>query len=268
MKRIIIISLCLASIFTVYAQEDCDTLKLKTIKTNYGHINGSSFNIIGDLNGSIINIDTFPVFNSEVLFVNISNDTFSSNVTYQILIYCLAYADTGLITGIYALTPLFEIGKSFFPDDTVRIGIGIKIDLLSIINEVEKEGIDFEQISHWETISGVCFTSKDEVFTERVFYAGADTATFYVVKTPVNIHEIENKQADIFVFPNPTKGQLIIENRELSIEHITVYDLGGKILKQIINPSQEINLSDLASGIYLVKVKTIQGEVVQKIIKN
>jgi predicted esterase len=80
-----------------------------------------------------------------------------------------------------------------------------------------------------------------------------------------NIKGIENQS--ISVYPNPVKNTLYVQSSS-EVEQITIYDISGRLLKQSTNPSQEINVSDLANGVYIVKVKTGKGESMQKIIKQ
>ena len=83
MKRVVVIvSLVFAGSFVSQAQEDCDTLKWKIIKSYYTDWAGSRFNRIGELNGAVINIDTFSVFYPGIDVVNISNDTFFASETF------------------------------------------------------------------------------------------------------------------------------------------------------------------------------------------
>ncbi len=90
----------------------------------------------------------------------------------------------------------------------------------------------------------------------------------FTATSTVNTLEIGREDASVKMYPNPTTGQLRITNYELRIEKVEIYDISGKMLQQIANPSQEINISHLAKGIYLVKVKTAGGEVVKKIVKQ
>ena len=71
----------------------------------------------------------------------------------------------------------------------------------------------------------------------------------------------------IFIFPNPVQNTLYIQSSPI-IEQISIYDISGRMLKQIANPSLEINVSSLTKGIYLVKVKMEEGEVIRKIVKE
>ena len=77
--------------------------------------------------------------------------------------------------------------------------------------------------------------------------------------------------ASLKVYPNPTTGELRIENGEWRIEGIEVYDIFGKKLSQISNLKSQISnlidISHLQSGIYFIKIKTENQTLTKKIIK-
>ena len=68
----------------------------------------------------------------------------------------------------------------------------------------------------------------------------------------VSEFEISN---NITVYPNPTQARLYFETTEnLSNEKISIYDMGGKlILQKSINDQYVVDLSELASGQYLIQ---------------
>jgi len=105
----------------------------------------------------------------------------------------------------------------------------------------------------------------------------------------VGIETITNYELRITVFPNPTSGQLRITSYELQIEDIQIYDvMGKKILTSHVSqqspetkfPSNSLerwqpqadgvvlNISHLPNGIYFLQIKTAQGLVNKKVIKN
>jgi len=263
MKKIILFIAFIGLTLSINAQ---DELKLKTIKTYYRDTKGGSVYRIGELDGAILNADTLSSFFLEFFVVNISNDTFSSGVSYDIIGVIFLYADTGLLLkntlGAYPL----PIGEEFFPNDTVNFGWGIKFSNLT--NYLKSVDIDLDQISFWKMLCGVSWTSKDGTYSDSVFYAGADTVTFRVVKGSVGIQEIEKEESIVSVYPNPTREQLQITNYELrnGMEDYTIYNLvGQKILQgKLQNETSIINIESLASGIYYLRIaeKTI------KFIKN
>ena len=89
---------------------------------------------------------------------------------------------------------------------------------------------------------------------------------------------------EIVIYPNPTTGELRIENGEWRIRNIEIYDIYGRKQKTILNSQlaslslpltglrfsilNSIDISHLHSGIYFVKITTDSGQsVVKKILK-
>jgi len=82
-------------------------------------------------------------------------------------------------------------------------------------------------------------------------------------------------QPDYLVYPNPTHGQISVEASSgfENVKQITIYNASGKVVQSVEIPEKSdniynFNLSDCASGMYLVKVigveKTEQFKVVLK----
>ncbi len=70
------------------------------------------------------------------------------------------------------------------------------------------------------------------------------------------------------IYPNPTTGLVIIKNEECRMNNVSVFDIYGKEVLETEVGSQktEIDLSKEAKGIYIIKVTTNKGVVVEKII--
>ena len=78
--------------------------------------------------------------------------------------------------------------------------------------------------------------------------------------------------------PNPTTGELRIENGELIIMEVEVFDVYGRKQKGNSPPFMEgwqpqadgvvINISHLQAGIYFVRISTETGTITKKIIKH
>jgi len=75
----------------------------------------------------------------------------------------------------------------------------------------------------------------------------------------------------IKIYPNPTAETLNIET-DSKINSITIFDAKGSLIKNFqeagISNGKRINVSDLVSGIYMVKVKTSTSEFTKKFIKK
>ncbi len=81
---------------------------------------------------------------------------------------------------------------------------------------------------------------------------------------------IEEQISSVQIYPNPVNDRLYIE-AETEIEEVMVYDIYGR--HQVTEtPSHQgnlsIDLSDLKSGIYFVKINTEKGNIVKRIIKD
>ena len=74
------------------------------------------------------------------------------------------------------------------------------------------------------------------------------------------------------VSPNPANDFVTISNSEnISVNSISMTDLNGRVVKQnsYSNVSEvQVNISDLASGVYMMNIKSDKGSVTKKIIKN
>ena len=86
-----------------------------------------------------------------------------------------------------------------------------------------------------------------------------------VTNTVVAISEVDKNT--IKLYPNPANDCLNITS-EYAIEHITIYDLTGRVVKQIDQTTTRIDLNNISSGFYLLKVTTEQGNAMYKFVKE
>lgn len=98
-------------------------------------------------------------------------------------------------------------------------------------------------------------------------------ANLYYIKTAYTNLSLDNpiSKKDIIVYPNPVTNDLNISIANyIAVEQISIYSLVGQLVRSIDSGSniQTINMSDLTNGVYIVKIKTNQGVIDQKIIKK
>ncbi len=82
----------------------------------------------------------------------------------------------------------------------------------------------------------------------------------------LNTNNLDDKNNLVEIYPNPVSNSLNINSNNRIIKS-TIYDITGKII-QSINSQNRIDVSKLNIGLYLIKIKTDQGEFTQKFIKE
>lgn len=91
---------------------------------------------------------------------------------------------------------------------------------------------------------------------------------------PASVYENQNESLSVTVFPNPTRDQFTIYDLRCTIEKIEIYSaLGEKVFSQKLKANsqeQQINIdvSSFNTGIYFAQIKTDNGIVTKKIIKQ
>lgn len=83
----------------------------------------------------------------------------------------------------------------------------------------------------------------------------------------VNI-ELENNLSTIRLFPNPTNKKFFVTGSDIT--KIQVLDIRGKILmsKQVTNGKISFDITNWTNGIYFVKIFSISGNLVKKLVIN
>ena len=74
---------------------------------------------------------------------------------------------------------------------------------------------------------------------------------------------------DLVIYPNPVKDRLFIESPNMALEQVNIYDLSGRLVFEQKNIFDDnLNISHLESGVYILKIKTSVGFVQRKLIIN
>ena len=264
MKNIALFVAFLCLILSTNAQ---DTLKLKTIKTYYGDTDGTVYHRIGELDGAVLDANTLSAFCPESVVLNISNDTFASNVNYESISIVFLYADTGLcLRDTFGLGYPVSIGKYLLPNDTMIFASIFIFD--NLINYLRNKGIELKQINYWKMMTGIVYTSKDGTYSDSVFYAGADTVIFRIVKVLADKVETHYNEALQTIFPNPARSQFTITHTENA--SLQLYNMVGQevLHTQSTEENTIINVSTLPQGLYMLKVVKDGAVRMYKIVVN
>lgn len=97
-----------------------------------------------------------------------------------------------------------------------------------------------------------------------------DSTNLYYIKTSYPTLGLEDnvQTPTLTLYPNPATNVLYISSSDQKIENIAIYSLSGALLKNISNVSEFIDISNLTTGSYLIKLTTHLGTFTQKIIKK
>ncbi len=90
----------------------------------------------------------------------------------------------------------------------------------------------------------------------------------FTYTSAINAIEDKDKQAlDVKIYPNPANQYLIIDNTDIIIKQVQIYDLRGKLQKhyRINNTKCTIDISHLSQGMYFIKIETSQGIITRKL---
>ena len=126
-------------------------------------------------------------------------------------------------------------------------------------------------ISFSEQFSDNGWTTFGEAFDGELYIAGGESGDiFRIIDSNLSVDEYENNAFKIY--PNPVTSNLTIATSNSEFSEITIYDLQGKKIKSIKEPSGKllnISTSDMASGMYLIKIKTTNmNSATKKLIVN
>lgn len=81
---------------------------------------------------------------------------------------------------------------------------------------------------------------------------------FIVESAQLSTSEVNGNKKTVTVHPNPFKDMLYISDTR-DLKTVSVTDVSGRLVKTIDNPTKEINLSTLNSGLYLINIQFKDG---------
>jgi len=90
---------------------------------------------------------------------------------------------------------------------------------------------------------------------------------FTVVDSSLGTPEVLSES--IRVYPNPSFDYVTIESSEVNnFQNIDLFDISGKKIMSFLEGTKTLNISQLQSGLYFLKIKTSKGELIKKMIKS
>ena len=118
-------------------------------------------------------------------------------------------------------------------------------------------------------VSGSTFSSS-ATFGDITYSLSGDNAHLFLARldtssNSIGIHNINEKDGIIQLYPNPNTGSFIINSNKVAIMNIIVYNmLGDKVYSQSLNAYQyKIELQHLPKGVFIVELELENGSIVQ-----
>lgn len=87
----------------------------------------------------------------------------------------------------------------------------------------------------------------------------------------LSVSDQEWEKETVRLYPNPSKGEIVIDGGRTSIEKIAIQNVQGTILmeqNQVFEGVKRMDVSSLPNGLYLVKISTGTTETTKKIVVN
>lgn len=121
------------------------------------------------------------------------------------------------------------------------------------------------------TLSGLTGRTTYEILVMANCSNGSTSDPSNIITvTTTNVGVSDYDLNSVVVYPNPTDGQFRIENSEMTIERVEVYDVYGKLMNMVEVKDTQVtmNISSYAAGTYFVRVYTESGMVTKRIVKR
>lgn len=114
------------------------------------------------------------------------------------------------------------------------------------------------------------FIHQDEAFTVKAIavkegMANSDVTTYNYTPVGVNTYEV-----NITLYPNPTADQCHIVSDNSVIRDLSVFDIYGKTIRQMTvnDNSTVLEMGELPSGTYFVRIVSDKGTTVKKVVRQ
>ncbi len=118
------------------------------------------------------------------------------------------------------------------------------------------EGIGLETIGIADTFEYACLNHPFYEFIELIN-----------MNQPLGINDVSLNK--ISIFPNPVQDILQIESSiNTQMSSLTIFDTLGRLVLEQNNPSNQIEVSDLSSGLLFIQIETDEGVITKKVMKH
>ena len=219
--------------------------------------------------------ETFTVYqDSEPIAENVEGDSFEVTGLEYGEEYCFVVkAHNAVGSSVSSNEVCVTLEKPVAPVVTAEA----TSDTTILLTWTEFEGADSYNIYSADTLVAEVYYATEYVVeglkaeTEYCFVVEA-VSQFGTIKseqvcTKTLADGISENTVTFSIYPNPASDRVFIAT-EANVEEVTVYTITGVAIYSEVDSDNTINVSDFASGVYFIKVRTDNGEAVQRFIKK
>jgi photosystem II stability/assembly factor-like uncharacterized protein len=159
-------------------------------------------------------------------------------------------------------TSIGQFNSVFFIDEDTGCIVGNGRSIIKTVNG----GDDWTE----QPLGDLYYLNNVFFADDNTGYAVGDYGTIFKT-TNGGFCEVKTGKEYFKIYPNPVSGQLTIETAQLKNENtLTISNISGQelIRQQLDNCKIQIDISNLTSGIYFVKLITDEKDITRKIIKE
>ena len=126
----------------------------------------------------------------------------------------------------------------------------------------QEEFVRFENTTNGQIFTYTAsFPITNVVFNPNYNIVTKNSTVTLDVKTPI-------LEEYVSIYPNPIKQQFFIKSTIVKIKKVIIYNLLGQLVFTITNPTQQINLQKLKTGVYSFKIITDKGIISKSLLKE
>lgn len=194
----------------------------------------------------------------------------------------------------YAFAYSINYNPQFVASATIEYAnswFGLTNELISVEKDFPLNGVieaavgrtDHQPVAGYGTIGRVCFTIRDDILKrwapdttvmpiqitnfrlidelgEDVQLSAFDGCLAIAKDINTSINKV--KESEVAIYPNPSKGHVIISAGDSQLEQVQVFSTTGQLLMETATngtPQQELNLRNLPNAMYILTIKTSKG---------
>ena len=142
-------------------------------------------------------------------------------------------------------------------------------DMYRAVVNIENDTLKIDIINLYGDCTGDCsmgYTIKIQIESFDTLNLKILDENFKVVKSDIVMSSEQQILQNVKVFPNPVEDRLIVVGE--GIREIKILDLNGNVLIRKLKSFNNIDLSNLKSGTYIVSIHAVNYNLTKKIIKK